>query len=97
MFEIELTESASEDMHFLRKTDRRHVMAEIERHLAVEPLVPTLRRKPLRPNPLAKWELRIGDFRVFYEVEDSANIVVVRAVGWKEHNRLLIRGKEFLL
>ena len=97
MFEIELTKSAAEDLHFLRKSDRRHIMAEIERHLAFEPLVPTLRRKPLRPNLLAKWELRIGDFRVFYEVEDGANIVVVRAVGWKEHNRLLIRGKEFLL
>ena len=97
MFDIELTESASEDLRFLRKSDRRHIVAEIERHLSFEPLVPTLRRKPLRPNLLAPWELRIGDFRVFYDVEEEANIVVIRAVGWKEHNRLLIRGKEFLL
>ena len=97
MFDIELTESASEDLRFLRKSDRRHIVAEIERHLSVEPLVPTLRRKPLRSNLLAPWELRIGDFRVFYDVEEGANIVVIRAVGWKEHNRLLIRGKEFLL
>ncbi|HET9228349.1 MAG TPA: type II toxin-antitoxin system RelE/ParE family toxin [Thermoanaerobaculia bacterium] len=97
MFEIELTESAVEDLHFLRKADRRHIVAEIERHLSVEPLVPTLRRKPLRPNLLAPWELRIGDFRVFYDVEEGARIVMIRAVGWKEHNRLLIRGKEFLL
>lgn len=97
MFEIELSESAVEDLRFLRKSDRSHVVAEMERHLSVEPLTPTLRRKPLRPNPLASWELRIGDFRVFYEVEVEANIVVVRAVGWKEHNRLLVRGKEFLL
>ena len=26
---------------------------------------------------------------VFYDVENDANIVVIRAVGWKEHNRLL--------
>lgn len=97
MFEIELTESAYDDLDFLRKSDSRHIVAEIERHLSYEPCTPTLRRKPLRPNPLSKWELRIGSFRVFYDVENGANIVVVRAVGWKEHNRLLIRGKEFLL
>lgn len=97
MFKIELTENASDDLRFLRKSDRRHIVAEMERYLSSEPLAPTLRRKPLRPNPLAEWELRIGDFRVFYDVEEPANIVVVRAVGWKEHNRLLIRGKEFLL
>jgi mRNA-degrading endonuclease RelE of RelBE toxin-antitoxin system len=97
VFDIELTESASEDLRFLRKPDRRHIVSEIERHLSFEPLVPTLRRKPLRPNLLAPWELRIGDFRVFYDVEEGPRIVVIRAVGWKEHNRLLIRGKEFLL
>lgn len=97
MFEIELTESAADDLAFLRKPDSRYVLAEIERYLSYEPLVPTLRRKPLRPNLLATWELRLGDFRVFYDVENEANIVVIRAIGWKEHNRLLIRGKEFLL
>lgn len=97
MFEIELTESAADDLAFLRKADGRYILAEIERHLSYEPLVPTLRRKPLRPNLLAMWELRLGNFRVFYDVENDANIVVIRAVGWKEHNRLLIRGKEFEL
>ena len=72
-------------------------MSEIELHLSHEPCLPTLRKKPLRPNPLAAWELRLGRFRVFYDVENDARIVVIRAVGWKEHNRLLVRGKEFLL
>ena len=97
MFEIELTESAADDLGFLRKPDSRYILSEIERYLSYEPLVPTLRRKPLRPSLLATWELRLGDFRVFYDVVNDANIVVIRAVGWKEHNRLLIRGKEFLL
>jgi mRNA-degrading endonuclease RelE of RelBE toxin-antitoxin system len=97
MFEIELTESASDDLRFLQKSDSRHIVAEIERHLSFEPCTPTLRRKALRPNPLSTWELPIGNFRVFYDVDKGANIVVIRAVGWKEHNRLLVRGKEFLL
>ena len=53
-------------------------------------------RKPLRPNELARWELRIGEFRVFYDVE-GANVVKIKAIGWKEHNRLLIRGREYHL
>jgi hypothetical protein len=52
---------------------------------------------PLRPNDLAAWELRLGAFRVFYEVDPQSMIVWVKAIGRKEHNRLLIRGKEVLL
>ena len=33
MFEIELTESAADDLAFLRKPDSRYVLAEIERYL----------------------------------------------------------------
>jgi hypothetical protein len=34
-----------------------------------EPLIRTRNRKPLRePNPLGRWELRVGESRVFYRV-----------------------------
>jgi mRNA-degrading endonuclease RelE of RelBE toxin-antitoxin system len=42
---------------------------------------------------LARWELRIGDFRVFYEVEGGATAAVL-AVGVKEHNELFVRGRK---
>jgi len=54
--------------------------------------VETKRRKQLRPNPIAPWELRIGDYRVFYEVPE-AGVVRVLAVGDKRHNELFIRGR----
>ncbi|MGH7794620.1 MAG: type II toxin-antitoxin system RelE family toxin [Candidatus Binatia bacterium] len=50
-------------------------------------------RKPLRDNPVASWELRVGKFRVFYEVDDPARLIVVVSAGHKEHNVLIIRGK----
>ena len=62
-----------------------------------QPLVPTRNRKLLRANPIASWELRIGEFRVFYEVDEEAMTVTVVAVGHKEHNVLLVRGQEVRL
>lgn len=62
--------------------------------LAYEPMTMTKNRKPLRPNPIAAWAIRIGDYRVFYDVDPAASLVTVRAVGYKDHNVLLIRGEE---
>lgn len=48
----------------------------------------------MRPNPLAPWELRIGDLRVYYDTEEEPEkVVVIYAVGWKEHNRVHIGGE----
>jgi mRNA-degrading endonuclease RelE of RelBE toxin-antitoxin system len=39
--------------------------------------------KLLRPNPFACYELRIGDFRVLYNVDDERSEVVMVAIGRK--------------
>ena len=60
--------------------------------------MPTRQRKVLRANAVAPWELRIGDLRVYYEVKDDPErVVVVKAVGVKERNRVLIGGEEVKL
>jgi mRNA-degrading endonuclease RelE of RelBE toxin-antitoxin system len=46
-----------------------------------------------RASPHAEYELRLGDFRVFYRVRDE--IVEVVLIGEKRGNRLLIGGEEF--
>jgi mRNA-degrading endonuclease RelE of RelBE toxin-antitoxin system len=58
-------------------------------------LAETDRRKLLEPNNLAPWELRIDDYRVFYDIEDDT--VHVTAVGYKHHNDLYIRGRKVRL
>jgi mRNA-degrading endonuclease RelE of RelBE toxin-antitoxin system len=97
MFRVELTKGAIEDLRFLKKFEQRFLLTAIERQLTAEPETPTGNRKPLRPNELARWELKIGAFRVFYDVRTRDRVVQVKSIGWKEHNRLLIRGKEFPL
>lgn len=95
MYQIELSPSAVEDLKSLKRFEQRFVLDSIEQHLSFEPTNLTRNRKPLRQNEISEWELRLGDFRVFYDVDESRLAVRVKAVGRKEHNRLLIRGKEF--
>jgi mRNA-degrading endonuclease RelE of RelBE toxin-antitoxin system len=92
-FDIGLTGSAIEDLDFFRKKERKIIANGIALHLKNDANVETRRRKPLRPNKLAQWELRIEDYRVFFDLE-SENVVKVVAVGKKEHNDLYIRGKK---
>ena len=72
------------------------VLDGVDEQLRYEPTVETRNRKPMRPNPLAPWELRIGNLRVYYDVEDEPeSIVYIRAVGVKERNRVRI-GREVI-
>jgi mRNA-degrading endonuclease RelE of RelBE toxin-antitoxin system len=65
--------------------------------LTREPLRETRNRKPLRENPLSHWELRVGRYRVFYDVSELEQHVKVIAVGHKVRSKLFIGGKEFEL
>lgn len=73
-------------------------MDTVDRQLVNEPMRETRNRKPMRPNPIAPWELRIGSLRVYYEVEEQPEAeakVVILAVGVKERNRVRI-GKDLV-
>jgi mRNA-degrading endonuclease RelE of RelBE toxin-antitoxin system len=91
-FSIRLTESAIEDLDYFRKNERQIISEGIALFLTHNANVETRRWKPLRPNRLAPWELRIDEYRVFYQVKEEE--VKVVAVGHKEHNDLYIRGKK---
>src|SRR5262245_3933380 len=93
MYRIVFTPSADEDLEWFRRTEQRIIIEATIEQLAYEPMTMTKNRKPLRPNPMASWAIRIGDYRVFYDVDSAASLVTVRAVGYKDHNVLLIRGE----
>jgi len=95
-YEISLTESAKKDIAFYETTDQRIITAGIITHLKSEADKETRRKKQLRPNPFAPWELRLDRFRVFYSIGGRAKVKIV-AVGHKEHNDLFIQGKKVQL
>jgi addiction module RelE/StbE family toxin len=97
MFELEFTESAIEDLRYFKKAEQNLILDSVEQQVSQEPLTVTKNRKQLRPNDISTWELRIDKYRVFYDVNIEEDLVIIKAVGWKEHNQLFIRSKEFEL
>ena len=97
MFELEFTASALDDLAYFKKAEQNLILDNIEASLRHEPLVETRHRKPLRPNDLSAWELRVGNFRVFYDVDETAKVVLIKAIGYKKRNVLYIRGRRFTL
>jgi mRNA-degrading endonuclease RelE of RelBE toxin-antitoxin system len=89
MFSILYDEAAEQDLRRLRAFERQRVLDEVDALLNKSPMTPTRRRKLLtgiappwntvRP----VWQLRIGEFRVFYDVDEERTEVVIRAVRRK--------------
>jgi len=46
---------------------------------------------------LAEWELRVDDFRVFYDLDVEAEVVKIEAIGFKQGSKLLVHGEEYEL
>jgi mRNA-degrading endonuclease RelE of RelBE toxin-antitoxin system len=90
--------SPDSEQHLRLLTSRQRVIVlnNVDKQLKHNPTLVTRNRKPMRPNPLAPWELRIGDLRVYYDVdEEPERIVKVLAVGVKKRNMVRI-GKEVI-
>jgi len=89
MFAIQYVESIAADLATLRAFDRKKILDEIEEQLTHEPIQETKRKKILRglkpPWEHAEpvWELRVGEFRVFYDVDEAASQVTVQAIKHK--------------
>ena len=97
-YTIDFAESVKAQLQYLSARKRAIILDAIEKQLEYEPITETRNRKPMRPNPLAPWELRVGDLRAFYEiVGDEPNVVRILAVGEKIGNKLFIGGKEVQL
>ena len=96
-YEIRWSPEARDHLATLPAHQRALAVDGVERHLTGQPDEPSRKLKLLRDNPLAALELRLGDLRVFYDVNENDNAIEVVAVGIKEHNCLRIAGEEFTL
>jgi mRNA-degrading endonuclease RelE of RelBE toxin-antitoxin system len=60
---MEFTAEARDHLRDVSGRARAKVLEAIRELLSHEPSRPTRNRKPMRPNPLAPWVLRVGDLR----------------------------------
>src|SRR5262245_36598384 len=91
---IEYSPPCRQHLASLRAGERATVLDEVDVQLLHQPTTVTRNRKPLQPNPLARFELRIADLRVSYEVDEQRRVVEIRAVGIKDRDRIFIGGEE---
>lgn len=89
MYLIRLAFDALNDLRKFPAYHRRRILDEIERQLSHEPTSSTRNRKllvnlvpPWEAEPPI-WELRIEEFRVFYDVSEEEKTVYVRAMRRK--------------
>jgi mRNA-degrading endonuclease RelE of RelBE toxin-antitoxin system len=95
-YRVTLTESAKKDIAHFDVPAQRMIVAGISTHLKADAEVPTRRKKPLRPNPIAPWELRLDRFRVFYSIEEDDTRRLLR---WDTRNTMtsIFRGRRVQL
>ena len=95
-YHVEYSPNTEDHLRALTVRQRAIVLDTVDKQLAHQPKLETRNRKPMRPNPLAPWELRIGNLRAYYDVEEEPQpVVYIRAVGIKERNRVRI-GREVM-
>ena len=88
-FEIRFSEGVKDDVRQLRAYDRQMILEAIETQLMHTPNATTKNRKllhnlipPFDAIPPI-WQLRVGVFRVFYDVDEREHRVYVRAIRTK--------------
>jgi mRNA-degrading endonuclease RelE of RelBE toxin-antitoxin system len=96
-FDVEFSDIAREHLKAFRKRDQQVILDALDAQLTSQPDRPTRNRKLLEDNSLAPWELRVGDFRVFFDVHVEEASVVIVAIGRKVRNKLFIGGEEIQL
>jgi mRNA-degrading endonuclease RelE of RelBE toxin-antitoxin system len=88
-YEIEIREVAYDELEAIKPYHRRRIVEAIDQQLTQEPNVETRNRKllvgfqPAFEHDPPLWELRVGSYRVYFDVSEELKTVVVRAVREK--------------
>lgn len=92
-YDIRYAEGIADDLASLRAYERARVLDVIEKELIRAPNLQTRNRKilvglipPWQHIPPV-WQLRIGEHRVFYDVDEASHTVIVRAIRHKAPHR----------
>ena len=76
-YEIRYSNEVGEQLKKLRVFDRSAILDQIEQILRVNPIIVSKSRiKRLREPAPTQYRLRVGEFRVFYDVEEQAVLII---------------------
>jgi mRNA-degrading endonuclease RelE of RelBE toxin-antitoxin system len=92
-FKISITEDAERQLRSLLAREQRILEGSMAARLEHEPTKPSKAIKRLRANLFADYELRAGDLRALYNVDEGEVVIVL--VGRKIGNKLIVEGEEF--
>ena len=89
MCSVDYAAGVAQDLAGLRAFERTRILDQIEEQLTHQPTQET-RNKKLLPGlkppwdqELPVWELRVEEYRVFYDVDKTKHVVTVRAIRHK--------------
>jgi mRNA interferase RelE/StbE len=92
-FTIEVVDDAKADLRRLRAVDRAKVLDRIERHLTDRPTAQSRSRlKWLRAGTYPPYRLRVDDIRVYYDVDETKQLVVVLGIVPKSESAAWLGG-----
>jgi mRNA-degrading endonuclease RelE of RelBE toxin-antitoxin system len=89
MYTPEYTEGVLQDLKALPAKERMRILNKIDEQLLHQPSQETRNKKlliGLKPpweHEQPVWELRVGKYRVFYDVDEPGQSVVIRAIRKK--------------
>jgi mRNA-degrading endonuclease RelE of RelBE toxin-antitoxin system len=82
MFSIVYATGVADDLRRMRGRDRAFVLDRIEAALVDQPTTMTRNRK-LLVGIQPPWDQRVGEYRVFYDVETEFRVVTIQAIRHK--------------
>jgi mRNA-degrading endonuclease RelE of RelBE toxin-antitoxin system len=95
MYKIEIVPEAIKELRMVPAFYRRLIVAAIETQLTHEATKITKNRKCLEglvagfEHEPPIWELRVQEWRIFYDVDDEERVVVIRAVRQKPKGKTI--------
>lgn len=81
MFTVEYLESVKDDLRFISKGDKQKIRKAIESKLVNNPIE---FGKPLQYSLKGLRRLRVGDFRVIFQIDAKANLVLIVKIGHRK-------------
>ncbi len=93
VYRILFSEGVEEDLRKIPRYYRNQILGKIEALLLHEPTVLSKNRKilvnlvPPWETVSVVWEVRVGEYRVFYDVDEAKKVVYIRAVRRKPYGK----------